>query len=196
MTSLIIHFPYIGFFVVLVLGGLGFPFPEGITLIICGFLMAANVVEPLPALFAVFSGVLTGDFLSYYIGRKYGRHVITSKRFKKILSPEKLTDLESKFNKIGIPFVLIVGRLISGTFLVAGIMGMSFIKFLVVDVISALIAIIIWFGIGYLGGYSLEVIKSGITRTGHIAALLFTVLTVISLLYIHLRSRKQGRMKP
>jgi membrane protein DedA with SNARE-associated domain len=112
------------------------------------------------------------------------------------LSPEKLTDLESKFNKIGIPFILIVGRLVSGTFLVAGIMGMSFIKFLVVDVISALIAIIIWFGIGYLGGYSLEVMKSGITRIGHIAALLFTVLTVVSLLFIHIRSKRQGRMKP
>jgi membrane protein DedA with SNARE-associated domain len=196
LATLITHFPYLGLFVVLILGGLGFPFPEGVTLIICGFLIGAKVVEPLLIFFVVYSGVLTGDFFSYYIGKKYGRRaVVDSKRLKKILSPEKLSSFENRFNKFEIPFMLVAGRLISGVFLVAGIIGISRQRFLIVDSVSAFLAIIIWLAIGYAGGKSFDVIRTGIIRIEHMAALLLIMLVVVLLLYVYFRSRGRGEME-
>ncbi|MDA8174010.1 MAG: VTT domain-containing protein [Nitrospiraceae bacterium] len=195
MTTLTAHFPYLGFFIILVLGGLGFPFPEGVTLIICGFLIGAKIVEPFIMFFVVYLGVLTGDFLSFYIGRKYGRSILSSRRFKKILSPAKISTFERKFDKFEIPFMLLAGRLISGVFLVAGIIGISRQKFLIVDAISAFVAIIIWLGIGYVGGSSFRVIRTGIVRIEHVAALLLIILTIALVLYVYFRTRGHGDMK-
>ncbi|MDA8085270.1 MAG: DedA family protein [Nitrospiraceae bacterium] len=193
METLIAHFPYLGIFIVLVLGGLGFPFPEGVTLIICGFLTGTKVTEPLPIILAAYSGVLTGDFLSFYMGRKYGRSILSSSRFKKILPPAKLAAFESRFNRFEVPFMMLAGRLISGVFLVAGITGVPRQRFLAADAISAFVAVIIWFAIGYAGGSSFTVIRAGIVKIEHVAVLLSLIFAVAILLYVHFRSRGGNR---
>ncbi len=184
------HFPYIGLFIVLILGGTGFFFPEDFTLIGCGLLIATSVIRPIPALLVAYSGVLTGDFLSYYLGRKYGRAIVDNRIFHKIVSPERLSELEKKFNQWGIPFVFIGGRLIGGIFLVAGIMRMPLLKFLIVDSISSLFTVAIWTAIGYAGGHSLDVIKKDISKVEHIVIFLVVVLIAV---FILLRSYKYRR---
>ncbi|MDP2278373.1 MAG: VTT domain-containing protein, partial [Nitrospirota bacterium] len=122
------HFPYIGLFILLILGGIGFPFPEDATLILCGFLISTHVVKPVPALLVVYSGLLIADLFLYLVGKKYGRQIVTHKRFHKIISPERLSMLEDKFNKKGI-LIILLGRHLIGLraqiFLVAGVMRMS-----------------------------------------------------------------------
>lgn len=49
ISGLVEHFPYLGLLVLLVLGGLGLPFPEDTTLILCGFLISTKVVKLFPA---------------------------------------------------------------------------------------------------------------------------------------------------
>jgi membrane protein DedA with SNARE-associated domain len=39
------HFPYLGIFTLLILGGIGFPFPEDATLILGGFLIVQDVTK-------------------------------------------------------------------------------------------------------------------------------------------------------
>ena len=39
-ATLVEHFPYIGIFILLILGEIGLPFPEDATLILSGFLIA------------------------------------------------------------------------------------------------------------------------------------------------------------
>jgi membrane protein DedA with SNARE-associated domain len=192
VSAIIEHFPYIGLFILLILGGIGFPFPEGVALIGSGFLISTSVVQPIPALFIAYSGVLIGDFLSYYFGKKYGRMIVANKMFRRIISPERLSMLEDRFNKWGILFVLIGGRLIGEIFLVAGIMRMPLLKFLTVDAISSLFTIAIWVGIGYAGGHSLQVIRKDISRIEHIAIILVIVLLVIYLLFRYFKSRRNN----
>jgi membrane protein DedA with SNARE-associated domain len=184
------HFHYFGIFIILILGELGFPFPEGVTLIGCGFLISTNIVRPVQALFIVFSGILIGDLLSYYFGKKYGRSIVTHKRFHKILSPERLSMLEDSFNKRGILFILIGGRLISGIFIVAGILKMPFSKLMVIDAISSLFAVTIWVGTGYIGGHSLQVIMNDMTRIEHIGILFVILLLDIYLMYRYFKSQR------
>ena len=146
--------------------------------------------------FVAYLGVLAGDCLSFSMGRKYGRAVLSRRIFKNVLSPAKLSSFERRFNKFEIPFMMFAGRLMSGVFLVAGIIGVSPPRFLMADAISALMGIIIWFAIGYAGGSSLAVIRTGIIRIEHVAAFLLIILAVVLLLYVHFRTRRHGEMKP
>jgi membrane protein DedA with SNARE-associated domain len=67
--------PYLGLLLLLLLGGIGFPFPEDATLILCGFLISTHVVNPVYALLVVYAGLLAADFSLYLVGMKYGRMI-------------------------------------------------------------------------------------------------------------------------
>jgi membrane protein DedA with SNARE-associated domain len=181
VSSITGHFPYLGLFILLILGGIGFPFPEGVTLILCGLLISTKVIQPVYALVIVYSGVLIGDYLFYSFGRKYGRMIIRHRVFRKVLPPQRLEMLENKFNKWGILFILIGGRLIGEIFLVAGILKMPRIKFLAIDVLSSLLSVAIWVGVGYVGGHTLQIIKQDILRIEHITV--FFIASIVIYLF-------------
>jgi len=184
-SSITGHFPYLGLFILLILGGIGFPFPEGGTLILCGLLISTKVIKPVYALAIVYAGILIGDYLFYSFGRKYGRMIIKHRVFRKVLPPQRLEMLENKFNKWGILFIMIGGRLIGEIFLVAGILKMSRIKFLTIDVLSSLLTVAIWVGLGYVGGHTLQkIIKKDMVRIEHITVF-FMASIVIYLFFRH-----------
>src|SRR4030066_632030 len=89
-ATFINHFPYLGIFLLLILGEIGFPFPEDATLILGGFLTAHGVIKPLPAFSVLYLGLLITDFSLYLVGKKYGRSVVEHKRFRKIISSDRL----------------------------------------------------------------------------------------------------------
>jgi len=198
-TTFINHFPYLGIFLLLILGEIGFPFPEDATLLLSGFLTAHEVIKPLPAFFVVYSGLLMTDFLLYSAGKKYGRSIVEHKRFRKIISPEKLSKLEEKFRKWG-GLVVFLGRHVWGLraqiFLVAGVMKMSAIKFLMADGVAAFFTIGLWGGIGYLGGNSLQVLKKDVTRIEHIGVVVLVLLLFGGVIFRHFRSNRKSRTKP
>ena len=184
-SSITGHFPYLGLFILLILGGIGFPFPEGGTLILCGLLISTKVIKPVYALAIVYAGILIGDYLFYSFGRKYGRMIIKHRVFRKVLLPQRLEMLENEFNKWGILFIMIGGRLIGEIFLVAGILKMSRIKFLSIDVLSSLLTVAIWVGLGYVGGHTLQkIIKKDMVRIEHITVF-FMASIVIYLFFRH-----------
>lgn len=188
--------PYLGLLLLLILGGVGFPFPEDATLILCGFLISTHVVKPVYALLVVYSGLLAADFSLYLIGKKYGRMIVCHRRFQKIISPERLLILEDKFNKRGILFILFGRQLIglrAQIFLAAGVMRMSAVKFLITDAISSLFTIALMVGAGYIGGHNLQVIKKHITRIEHIGILLIIILFSGYMLLRYFRYRRDRR---
>ena len=183
------HFSYIGLFVLLILGAIGLPFPEGTTLIVCGVLIFTHVIKSIPALIIAYSGILIGDLLAYSLGRKYGRMIVTHKMFHRIISPARLSKLEDKFNNKRIFLIMIGGHLVGEIFIVAGVMRMPVHKFLIADAIASLFAIAIWTGIGYIGGNSLEIIKEDISRVEHIGILFAIIVISIYLLFRYFKSR-------
>jgi membrane protein DedA with SNARE-associated domain len=180
------HFPYAGLFALLILGGIGFPFPEDATLILSGFLISHNVVRPFPAFLVVYTGLLLSDSILYLFGKKYGRMIVTHKRFKKIISPEKLTFLENTFKRRGL-LVILVGRHLAGLraqiFLGAGILRMSFLKFIMADAFSSLFTIAVMVGAGYVGGNSLQIIKKDISKIEHGVIFLMIVFLLAYVFY-------------
>ena len=179
--TLIQQFPYIGIYILLVLGTLGLPFPEDGILLLSGFLIAHDVIKPLPAFLVVYSGLLVTDFLLYSIGKRYGRRIVEHKRFQKILTSDRLGKLEIKFKKWG-ALVVFFGRHLLGLraqiFLVAGVMRMSWKKFLIVDAASALLTIMSWGGLGYWGGNNIQVLRRDILSIEQ------TVLVILAILLV------------
>ncbi|MGQ9646401.1 MAG: DedA family protein [Thermodesulfobacteriota bacterium] len=166
------HFPYIGVFALLILGGIGLPFPEDATLILSGFLLAHDVLKPLPIFLTVYVALLASDFFLYQVGKKYGRRVVEHKKFRRILSADRLSKPEEKFKKRDV-WVILIGRHFLGLraqiFLVAGVMRMSAIKFLTADATTSLLTIALMGGIGYWGGNSVQILKKDLTRIEHFA---------------------------
>lgn len=188
------NFPYLGLFIFLILGGIGFPFPEDAVLIICGFLMSTNVISPVPAVVVVYSGLMIADFSLFLIGRRYGRRLIHHERFRKVISAEKVSLLEEKFKRIG-ALLIVLGRHVIGLrtqiFLVAGLMGMPALKFIIVDGITSLITMIIMIGVGYAGGHSIEVIRRDISRIEHFAVVISVLVVTILFIFIYFNWRRK-----
>jgi membrane protein DedA with SNARE-associated domain len=194
ISGLVEHFPYFGIFLLLILGGIGLPFPEDATLILSGFLVAHGAITPLPTFLTVYTGLLASDFFLYLVGKKYGRMVVEHKRFQKIISPDRLSKLEEKFKK-GDVWVILIGRHFLGLraqiFLVAGVLRMSTIKFLMADATTALLTIALMGGIGYVGGNSIQILKKDLTRIEHIAIIVLVILFACWIIYLYFKGSKK-----
>jgi membrane protein DedA with SNARE-associated domain len=192
-TTLVEHFPYIGVFILLILGGVGLPFPEDATLLLSGFLVAQNVIKPFQTFLVVYLGLLISDFFLYWVGKKYGRMLVLHKKFQKIISPDQLLKLEEKFKRRGV-WVVLIGRHFIGLraqiFLAAGVMRMSAIKFLITDATTALLTIAFMGGIGYAGGNSIQVLQKDVKRIEHIGIVVFAILLAGWIFYRHFKNKK------
>jgi membrane protein DedA with SNARE-associated domain len=198
-TPLVVQqFPYIGIFALLILGGIGLPFPEDATLLLSGVLVAQEVIQPISAILVIYAGLLLTDFFLYLVGKKYGRKVVEHKRFHKIISPENISKIEEKFKTWG-PWVIFFGRHVIGLraqlFLVAGVMRISAVKFLIVDSISALVTICIWGGIGYWGGNSIPIWVKDLRRFEHIAGVVAISLLVCGAVFWYFKLNKKFKDK-
>ena len=192
MASLVNNFPYLGIFLLLLLGDLGLPFPEDTTLILSGFLISQKVVKPFPVFLVIYPTLLLTDFFLYSVGKKYGRNVIGHRRFRKFVSPQGLSKFEERFRKRGI-FVVFVGRHILGlraqVFLAAGVVGMPAVKFLVADGVSAILTIALMMGMGYLGGNSIQMLKQDVTKIQHILIVLVMILVTVGIIFMYFKNR-------
>jgi membrane protein DedA with SNARE-associated domain len=195
VSELIRQFPYAGLFILLVAGGVGFPFPEDTTLLLCGFLIADGVVRPVPAITVVYCGILTTDLLLYYFGKKYGRMIVTHKRFRRIISSERLALMEERFNRNGI-LVIVIGRHLVGLraqiLIAAGVMKMSFVRFLTADAMASLLTIALMTGVGYLGGNSFQIIKTDIHHIEHLVIFLLVTILAFYLLFRYVKSLRKN----
>lgn len=160
---------------------------------LCGFLISQRIIRPVPALITVYTGLLLSDFFLYSVGYKYGRMVVTHKIFHRIVSPERLAAIEDKFRKNGI-LAILFGRHIIGLraqlFLAAGIMRMSAIKFILTDAISALFTMAVMIGIGYAGGYGMQVLERDLLKIKDFSIAAVIALVSVYFLWRYLKFRR------
>ena len=154
LLSLIAPFPYVGLFVLPVIGSIGFPLPEDGILLLCGMLISRNMAKPLPALIAVYSGILISDYLIFAIGIRYGHHIVNHNIFRRLISAKQLETLEIKFRKSG-NLLILLGRQIfwlrAKIFLVAGIMKMPVCSFILADAVASLFTVAFMVTAGHQG---------------------------------------------
>ncbi|HYG69373.1 MAG TPA: DedA family protein, partial [Anaeromyxobacteraceae bacterium] len=159
-------------FVVLVLCGFGLPMPEDIVLVTGGVVawlasgmedvsLGAMVRDPaLLSMVAVgLAGILAGDSVIFFAGRKLGSRVAEIPALRRVVPPEKLERVERLFRKRG-DVVVLVARFLPGlrapTYFTAGHARMPFWEFLLFDGVAALVSAPLWVGLGFYFGSDIE----------------------------------------
>ncbi len=161
---------YVTVFGILVACGLGVPLPEDVSLILGGFLAHKGAAILPVMMFVGFAGILVGDSLIFFAGRRLGSQVGRSPGgfFARIVTPEKRARVEGLFSLHGQKIVMIA-RFLPGvravTYFTAGSAGMAYWRFILWDGLAALLSapIFVWLGF-YFGDkldYLIERMKEG-----------------------------------
>jgi membrane protein DedA with SNARE-associated domain len=166
MEAFVLHnittFTYSGIFLFLMLTVFGFPFPEDAVLLLSGAVVSQGVVRVMPTLCVSYVGVVTGDLMLYYIGRRYGILIVTDRRFKRIVDEARMEKVGRWFHKWGNSLVFF-GRHLVGVraqvFLCAGIFRVSADRVLLYDSLSALIGVPAMIYLGYFFGSNFHALK-------------------------------------
>jgi membrane protein DedA with SNARE-associated domain len=152
LAVLLTRFTYLAIVAVLTAAGLGVPISEDLTLLLSGALAARGVTSFWPTLAAGYFGVLFGDALIHYWGKRMGAAAYQHKRVQKVLSPERQEKLRAHFARNGF-LTVVVGRhtpvLRAPVFFLAGASGVPLWIFLLADALSAAITVPVVVTLGY-----------------------------------------------
>lgn len=180
--------------------GIGSPIPEDALVIIAGYAAYHGSLHPgfggpnaayYLAIFGVLPGVLGGDTLTYFIGRRYGERVFYLRVVQKFARPEKVERAKRFFDRWGHKAILFA-RFAPGfrfvVFLTAGMLGVTPRRFLLADGLGACISVPFFVSVGYYFGPEIDE-GFGFARKIQnyilIVAVLLIVLLVVRAFFAH-----------
>ncbi len=130
-------------FLLLFACGMGLPLPEDIPLIIAGAFLCTDTKSWIITGTAAWCGIIGGDCIIYFMGRRYGMEITRAPLIGKHLTRERIEAVKKQFDSYGVG-VVAIGRLFAGirgaVVFCAGAIRFNFIKFLIVDGLAAIIS--------------------------------------------------------
>jgi membrane protein DedA with SNARE-associated domain len=193
MLEFIINQKYVSIIAILVLTGMGLPIPEEVPIITAGVLASHETLEPVPAFLACLFGALAGDCVLYAIGYHFG-HGLAKRhpRFAHLLHAEREEYIERMLRKHGLK-VFFLARFMVGirapVYLTAGILRMSFRRFLLVDAVCASSVVGLFFGLAYKFGDRIN--RKIIQRTEIALTVIVSVIVIGVIIYFWRRHQKR-----
>ncbi len=194
------HFTYVGLLIVLVLCGLGLPVPEDAVLLTGGFLAHRGLVQYPIALAISFVGVITGDCSLFFLGRRFGTGLL---RYFGLMHPNSrrsIARMRSFMDRHG-HRAIFYGRFLAGlralVYLSAGSLGVPTSRFLMYDLLGAIISVPLVVSVGYLFGGEIERILhllGGIQRALLIVAGLSVAIWLTRVLVLSRPERPQAEV--
>lgn len=160
LEAFFVEYGYAAVFFVLVICGFGVPIPEDLTLVTGGVISGMGYTNP-HIMFAVgMLGVLVGDGIMFAAGRIWGQKILRFKLIARIMTPKRYEQVQEKFDKYG-NWVLFVARFLPGlrtaVFVTAGISRkVSYLRFIIMDGLAALISVPIWIYLGEYGAHNID----------------------------------------
>ncbi|ENW3340760.1 DedA family protein [Neisseria gonorrhoeae] len=160
LEAFFVEYGYAAVFFVLVICGFGVPIPEDLTLVTGGVISGMGYTNP-HIMFAVgMLGVLAGDGVMFAAGRIWGQKILKFKPIARIMTPKRYAQVQEKFDKYG-NWVLFVARFLPGlrtaVFVTAGISRkVSYLRFLIMDGLAALISVPVWIYLGEYGAHNID----------------------------------------
>lgn len=138
---------------------MGLPIPEDVTLIVAGILSSVGTISFGGAIAAGFFGVLIGDGILFFLGRRFGARVYSFPLFRRLWTPERIAMAEDKIRRNG-KLICFIARFMPGLrapiYLTAGTMGVRPVVFVLSDGAAALISVPIWIYVGNWFGENLD----------------------------------------
>ncbi len=184
------EFSYLAPFVVLLLCGVGLPLPEEVTLIGSGILYHRGEVEFLPIVLVCSTAILLGDSIPYWLGRRYGMSALEIRWVARILHPERFAKLRRRFEEHG-NWATFAARFFAGVripgYFLAGTMGMTYVRFVVLDLMGIALSVPISIYLGKLFGNKVDELEEHMQDLHMLFA--FVALSLVLILFV--RSRRQ-----
>jgi membrane protein DedA with SNARE-associated domain len=142
-----------GSLALLLLGGvIGLPIPEDFPLILAGILIQLGKCDPLITFFVCYTTIVVGDVIIFTIGRWSGPSIFKLKWFSSRATKTKLKRVRVGIERRSILTVFLARHIFyirTITFLSCGALNMSFARFLIADMIAALISVPLMLVVGY-----------------------------------------------
>jgi membrane protein DedA with SNARE-associated domain len=161
------NFTYLGIFAVLLLGSLGVPIPEEMSIIAAAVLSHAGIVRWWLALPICFLGVLSGDMVLYWVGRHWSDQVLRWPLVRLVMPPAREQWLKAAYRRHALKTVVTARHLMglrAAAFLTAGTARIPFWKFVVADAGAALFGVPLLFGLAYFFTVEIRAIMVNVHR--------------------------------
>jgi membrane protein DedA with SNARE-associated domain len=187
---------YLAVFIALMICGAGLPLPEDITLVAGGVIAGLGYAN-VHAMFALaMFGVLLGDAAIFLLGHHYGARILQWRFVARVLTPARYAMVQEKFERYG-NRMLFFARFLPGmrttVYLTAGTTHrVSFLRFLLIDTLAALISVPFWVYLGYFGADNHEWLVMWIRR-GQSSLWALVGLLVLTGLVLWWRHRRRAR---
>ncbi|HTH68578.1 MAG TPA: DedA family protein [Rhodanobacter sp.] len=187
---------YVAVFIALMICGAGLPLPEDITLVAGGVIAGLGYAN-VHAMFALtMFGVLLGDAAIFMLGHHYGARILQWRFVARVLTPERYAKVQEKFDRYG-NRMLFFARFLPGmrttVYLTAGTTHrVSFLRFLLIDTLAALISVPFWVYLGFFGADNHEWLMKWMHR-GQSSLWVLVGLLVLVVLVSWWRHRRRAR---
>jgi membrane protein DedA with SNARE-associated domain len=201
---------YAAVFGVLVLCGFGLPMPEDVVLVTGGVLAwmasdleAVTVTTMLhhPGLHVMvlfgLGGILVGDSVIFWAGRKLGMRVAEIRPLRRIITPARLAEAEKMIRRRG-NLVVMIARFLPGlrapTYFTVGHSKLPFWEFLLFDGVAAAVSAPLWVCLGFYFGSNIGEAARQAAHFGNY--ILAAVLAVVAGLGIRWWLARRGDVTP
>jgi len=189
---------YLAVFVVLMICGFGVPIPEDITLVAGGVIAGLGYVNVHVMCAVGLVGVLTGDSLMFIVGRVFGTRALRLRWVAYLLTPRRYARVQAKFSRHGTR-LMFVARFLPGLrspiYLTAGMTRrVSFLRFLVLDGLAALISVPVWVYLGYYGAQNHEWLLKWLGRGKVVVFILLGAIAAVVVAYYWRRIARRRRL--
>jgi membrane protein DedA with SNARE-associated domain len=188
------HISYLGIILVLVLTGSGLPLPEEVPIIAAGVASSVGTLDPWWAFLSCLVGALLGDAVLYTIGYHFGHSLVTRHpRFAHLLHAEYEAKIEDMIRRHGLK-VFFLARFMVGirapVYFTAGVLRMSFRRFMLIDAFCATCVVGLFFGLSYAYGEQV----TGWIRDSEIGLTVLVAVVAVSVLSVFLwRRYRRGK---
>jgi membrane protein DedA with SNARE-associated domain len=147
LENFVRHYGAFAVMLILAIEAIGAPVP-GETLLIFASVLAGRGEMSLPALLVfAWIGSVIGDNLGFLIGRKLGRKTVLRYGAKVGLTNERFSKIENNYVRYGsatVSFARFFSILRQLNGIVAGILGMSWLRFVLFDAVGAALWVTVW----------------------------------------------------
>lgn len=190
LQPLLSHHAELSIFVFLLLFGFTLPISEEIALALVGVTLGATGLSFIDALLVAYPALLVADLGYYGAARAFGPRLLRSKAFARIVKPSLVLEGERYFERRG-PRIVFICRFVIGlrasALVAAGILRMSFKRFLGYDSLAVFISTPIWIGVGLAFGAQFD---SSVGLIGKLFAFAGPSAAILAALFVYRSVKK------
>ena len=167
LQELLQRFTYLGILAALLLGSVGVPIPEEMPIVAAGILSHEGLARWWLALPVCVLGVLAGDVVLYWAGRRWGERLLRWRVVRHVLTRARADWLKAAYREHAMKTVAMarhVTGLRAAAFLTAGIARVPFWKFILADAAAAAVTVPLAFGLAYFFTHQINAILADVHR--------------------------------